>query len=367
MASSISARSGKRFGAGLVVGKFSPLHHGHRYLLERAHDECERLLVISYSRPEFPGCTKALRERWLARLAPLAHRLVIDAADCARWKGRADWELAMPGNDASDREQQAFCLALLRHQFPDLLLDAVFTSEAYGDSFASYLGGALNRPVIHRCIDRNRSTWPVSGSGLRSTGSGASVFCESDIFEDMRCSRIALVGAESTGKTTLCRDLADALDVLWVPEYGRELWLRHQGELTPEDLLDIARVQIEREDAAVRRARLEGASVVLCDTTPLTTLIYYRALFPHCSIPVELLALAERPYHQWWLCAPDFPMEQDGTRQDEIFREAQHRHYCAELEAREIPYLPLTGTLSEKKAHLSHSIKYQVASRWGHA
>ncbi|WP_347330480.1 AAA family ATPase [Marinimicrobium locisalis] len=362
MASSISKRAAKHFGTGLVVGKFSPLHHGHRYLLDRAHEECERLVVISYSRPEFPGCTKTLREHWLARWAPRAQRLVIDAADCARWQVSAEWALAMPDNGAADREQQAFCLALWRHLFPDVLLDAVFTSEAYGDSFASYLSEGLNRPVVHRCVDRKRLRWPVSGSGVRSTGMGGSSFCEGEILADMRCARIALVGAESTGKTTLCRELAESLGVPWVPEYGRELWVRRQGELTPEDLLEIARVQIEREDAAVRRARLEGASVVLCDTTPLTTLIYFRALFPGRPVPAELLALAERPYHQWWLCEPDFPLEQDGTRQDETFRQAQHHQYLAELEAREVSYLPLTGTLNEKKVRLSRYINNQVAS-----
>lgn len=363
MASSVSTRAAKRFRAGLVVGKFSPLHHGHRYLLDRAQDECEQLVVINYSRPEFPGCTKALREEWLARWAPRTHRLVIDAADCARWQRSADWALAMPDNDAPDREQQAFCLALLRYQFPDILIDAVFTSETYGDSFASYLSEGLNRPVVHRCVDRKRARWPVSGSGLRSAVTGGGSFCESEILEDMRCSLIALVGAESTGKTTLCRELAESLGVPWAPEYGRELWVRRRGELTPEDLLAIARVQVEREDEAVRRARLEGAWVVFCDTTPLTTLIYFHVLFPGRPVPAELLALAERPYHQWWLCAPDFPMEQDGTRQDETFRQAQHQHYRAELEARGIPYLLLTGTLSDKKARVSHSISHLVASR----
>ncbi|WVM93405.1 adenylyltransferase/cytidyltransferase family protein [Halopseudomonas pachastrellae] len=55
----------KHYRTGLVVGKFSPLHSGHRYLIDTATAACDQLLILSYSRPEFAGCTSALRQQWL--------------------------------------------------------------------------------------------------------------------------------------------------------------------------------------------------------------------------------------------------------------------------------------------------------------
>src|SRR3954470_23858219 len=72
------ALSMKRFRWGLVVGKFSPLHRGHEYLIGRAIERCENVAIISYSKPEFAGCEAARRERWLAALFPGTRRLVIN-------------------------------------------------------------------------------------------------------------------------------------------------------------------------------------------------------------------------------------------------------------------------------------------------
>src|SRR4051812_5145184 len=66
----------KRFRCGLVVGKFSPLHRGHEYVIRRAMEDCEEVAIISYSKPEYPGCQAIRRERWLAALFPQTRRLV---------------------------------------------------------------------------------------------------------------------------------------------------------------------------------------------------------------------------------------------------------------------------------------------------
>ena len=74
----------KRFGTGLVVGKFCPLHHGHQRLLDQAQLQCSELVVISYTKPEFAGCEPDRRDRWLASLYPNAVRLVLDRGASGR-------------------------------------------------------------------------------------------------------------------------------------------------------------------------------------------------------------------------------------------------------------------------------------------
>jgi HTH-type transcriptional repressor of NAD biosynthesis genes len=62
---------------GLVVGKFAPLHKGHEALIAFAQAQCDRLVILSYSKPELPGCPPDRRAVWLAALYPDALRLVL--------------------------------------------------------------------------------------------------------------------------------------------------------------------------------------------------------------------------------------------------------------------------------------------------
>jgi len=63
-----------RFSTGLVVGKFAPLHLGHEHLIRTAFAQCERVVILSYTRPEFPSCGPEQRRAWLAARFPEAIR-----------------------------------------------------------------------------------------------------------------------------------------------------------------------------------------------------------------------------------------------------------------------------------------------------
>jgi NadR type nicotinamide-nucleotide adenylyltransferase len=156
--------------------------------------------------------------------------------------------------------------------------------------------------------------------------------------------RLALLGGESTGKTTLARALAEQLHTAWVPEYGRELWERLRHTLSVEELLHVGRHQVELEDAAAA----ERSGWIVCDTTPLTTLQY--CLHDHGMAPEALQALARRPYHLTVVCEPDFDFVQDGCRRDDSFRQAQHAWTLAQLQAQGVPHLLVRGTVPQRVA-----------------
>ncbi len=331
-----------RFQTGLVVGKFSPLHAGHRYLLECAESACDQLIVLSYSRPEFAGCTADLRRLWLAQTMPGASHQVLDAADAVRLG------LSMPFNDASEESQRQFCADLIDRSL-QTPVDAVFSSEDYGQGFAAFLSTHWQQPVESVVVDRHRVRFPVSGSSLRiqpNTG-----WVEPAVYTAQTCQRIALIGAESTGKTLLSHWLAEQRGWPWVAEFGREFWHERGGVLTSDDLLTIARTQVNRENQAVQYALANGQAGIVCDTTPLTTLIYHQLMFDEPP-PAELVALAERPYHRVWLCSADFPMVQDGTRSPEAFRQQQQARYQIELAERDLEHHHLTGSLPERQHQL---------------
>ncbi len=165
--------------------------------------------------------------------------------------------------------------------------------------------------------------------------------------------RLALLGGESTGKTTLAQALAAQLGTAWVPEYGRQRWEELRATLGVDELLRVARQQVALEDAAAAHS----TGWLVCDTTPLTTLQY--CLHDHGHAPLELLALARRPYDLLVVCEPDFSFVQDGCRRDDDFRRAQHAWTLARLHEQGLPYLSVGGPVRSRVAQVLRHIAAQ--------
>jgi HTH-type transcriptional regulator, transcriptional repressor of NAD biosynthesis genes len=329
-----------RFASGLVVGKFCPLHRGHELVIRRALDECERVLVLSWSRPELPGCEPERRARWLARLFPDAEALVLTDETLAALHPPPDFA-ALPGNDGDPALLRRFTAWICEAAW-NVRPEAVFTSERDAADFAAELTSFHARrdparpPVAAVVVDPARREAPISGSRLRENIHAHREWLSPAVYRDF-VKRIVLLGGESTGKSTLAAALAAELATVHVPEYGRELWLARAGQLAFADLLHIAEQQIAREEAAAAHAR----EWLVCDTSPLTTLFYSHHLFGRADPALE--ALASRPYHLTILCEPDFPFVQDGTREPPAFRDRQHAWYLDQLSRRAVPFLSATG------------------------
>jgi HTH-type transcriptional repressor of NAD biosynthesis genes len=153
---------------------------------------------------------------------------------------------------------------------------------------------------------------------------------------------IAILGGESTGKSTLSEHLAAHLHTVYTTEYGRDLWLEKKGQLVFADLLLIGEKQIELENELAKQAN----EYLICDTTPLTTLFYSLNSFDKADLKLKILA--EREYDYTFLCQPDFPFVQDGARTGDEFRMLQDRWYREELEKRAIKYYEVSGSLEQR-------------------
>ncbi len=128
---------------------------------------------------------------------------------------------------------------------------------------------------------------------------------------------IAIVGAESTGKTALARSLAQrlaghtGLRCTWVPEYLRE-WCEAMAR-TPhaEEQRAIAEEQVRRIDEACTRF-----DVVIADTTALMTAVYSELLFADTSLYSMALAHQRSRFALTLLTAVDLPWVADGHMRD---------------------------------------------------
>jgi NadR type nicotinamide-nucleotide adenylyltransferase len=158
--------------------------------------------------------------------------------------------------------------------------------------------------------------------------------------------RIAILGAESTGKSTLAETLARHYGTVWVPEYLRE-FVDTMGRVPFEhDQLAIARTQRTREDAMA--SLMEAGGLLFCDTTPLMTAVYSRVYWGRA--PAELLELeAAHDYALTFVAAPDLPWVPDGLqRESEAVRMRVHETLLAVLRERGIEYTLVTGELAQR-------------------
>jgi NadR type nicotinamide-nucleotide adenylyltransferase len=160
--------------------------------------------------------------------------------------------------------------------------------------------------------------------------------------------RIAILGAESSGKSTLAVALAEQYHTVWVPEYLREFVDTHQRVPREEDQYAIALTQLTREnDAAMRASRY-----LFCDTTPLMTALYSRVYWGRVDAQLaELDSMHE--YALTLVTAPDGPWMPDGLqRESEAVRQSVHALVLANLTARGIPHTVVAGQPDQRMAQV---------------
>lgn len=160
----------------------------------------------------------------------------------------------------------------------------------------------------------------------------------------MSVERIAILGAESTGKSTLTAALAAAYDTAWVPEYLREFVEVSQRVPFEDDQIGIARTQLLREDALAARAH----GLLFCDTTPLMTAVYSDIYWGR--VPPALDALARsHDYAITLVVAPDGPWIPDGLQRESAeVRLRVHAALLARLQDQQIDFTLLTGPLAQR-------------------
>ncbi|TFY97141.1 AAA family ATPase [Ramlibacter humi] len=175
--------------------------------------------------------------------------------------------------------------------------------------------------------------------------------------------KVALLGAESTGKTTLAGALARALQarghrVAAVGEYLRE-WCEREGRTPrPEEQLPIAEEQERRVDAAAAQA-----DIVIADTTSLMVAIYSAMLFDDGTL-YRFALERQRGYDLTLVTGLDIPWVADGLQRDgehvrgpvdELVREA--------LRKASVPYRVVYGTGEDRLANALQPVLEKLGER----
>lgn len=314
---------------GLTLGKFAPLHRGHQHLIETALAEVDHLVVAIYDAPDVTDVPLEVRAAWLRELYPSIE--VIEVRNGPTEVG---------DSPEIRRRHEQHLLALLDGR----RITHFYSSEFYGEHVSAALG------AVDRRVDPARSRFPVSGSAVRADPYGQRQWIHPRVYRDLIVN-VVLLGAPCTGKTTLARALAEEYGTVWMPEYGREYWERHQvnRRLTPHQLVEIAEGHLERENALL----LEANRCLFTDTNALTTrlfaLAYHGSADPRLK---ELAALAERRYDLIVVCDTDIPYVDTWDRSGEADRATFQQRVLEDLRGRGLSYITVRGSVAERVAQV---------------
>ncbi|MFH1047490.1 MAG: AAA family ATPase [Patescibacteria group bacterium] len=304
----------KQFQTGVVVGKFYPPHRGHKYLIDTAIAQSERAVVLVTDTPNLEISAET-RAEWLREIHPKTEVRVIP-------------DICMD-NDS---------IAWAKHtiDFLGYVPEAAFTSENYGIAWSEAMGCA------HVCVDQARRTFPVSGTKVRSNPMANWEYLEPPVRAHY-AKRVCLLGAESTGTSTLAKDLADHYNTAWVPEYGRFYsdgkYTAQGSKWRTDEFVHIAEQQARTEDWLVRSAN----RVLICDTDPFATSIWHERYIGEPS--PEVVAIADsRHYDLYILTGDEIPFVQDGLRDGEHIRHQMTRRFEQALNESGRGFIKVIGT-----------------------
>lgn len=166
--------------------------------------------------------------------------------------------------------------------------------------------------------------------------------------EPARLARIAIVGGESTGKSTLVTDLAQALDTEFAAEFAREYLTPKDGQYTLPESLTIIEGQLKWEDEAATRANDANKPLIICDTEAISTMLWAEWNFGE-SLPQVHELIKDRHYDLFVLCSPtDMAWDDDGLRKSPTSREWFTKQFIEQLSSRNRPYIQVQGTREER-------------------
>lgn len=318
----------KKFNHGLIIGKFYPFHRGHQYLIETGLAQSQSLTVILCQTDRYV-IPPEVRTSWLTETFPGLDVRIF----------RHDASLDSNSTDVSE------VWAKLTVEFLGFVPDVVFSSESYGDNYAHFMGSK------HVLVDLERRKFPISATKIRSDVQKYWNFLP-ETTRGFYLPKIVVLGAESTGTTTLAKDLAIHYQTVWVSEYGRfyyegKMFTKNASQWQTPEFIHIATLQNQMEDSLIKKAN----RLLICDTDAFATTLWHERYVGTLSPELEKIVKREKPL-LYIVTDVDIPFVQDGTRDGEHIRSKMHQRFIDRLKENNLPYFLVSGS-KEKRLKLA--------------
>lgn len=317
----------KRYGHGLVLGKFMPPQLGHLHLIDTAASQCKMLhvMICSDETQPIPG---RLRYEWLKQI----------------YIGRKDIEIIWceDPNPPYPEFAESVESFYMDYWVPSVYsyikkLDVVFTSEFYGDEFARYLG------VEHVMVDQPRHAYAVSATAIRNDPYGNWDFIPDNV-KHYYMKKIVIMGPESTGKTTLVENLGKHFNAPTVEEFGRTY-----TSVVPSKEMNAMDFDAIAVGHSMLIQSVKPSKALFIDTEAMTTKIFGEMYLGE-SFKSEVIEqiIDEQDFDLYLLLDIDVPWVDDGTRDFPTKRESHLNRIKAELESWGISYTLISGSYAER-------------------
>lgn len=306
-----------------VFGKFLPFHKGHEAMIRFAMTECDCLSVlICGSDRETVSCDT--RKKWISQTFPDQPNLDIQIFEYK--------ESEYPNTSVSSQSVSRVWATKFKELFPGHSL--LITSEPYGNFVADYMN------IKHIPFDIERMTYPVSSSLISGNLAVNWHFLPDSVKPDYVV-KIAILGTESTGKTTLTEKLAGYYNCGCVLEAGREL-IPNSKSFEYNDLYTVANEHAKN----IRKAVLDNPLIII-DTDIHITKSYAKFMFNKDLQVSEDIYDANKSNLYLYL-NNDVNFIQDGTRLDERERNLLDISHRRTLINHCVSFVEITGNWQQR-------------------
>jgi len=333
---------------GVIFGKFFPFHYGHLSIINRALTECEKVfVVVCANEGSQPSGQK--RAYWIQQSAPKAEVLLTDDL--------CSWHFSKPCVES--------CTDLWKNRTAELIpceIDLVYSSESYGEEFSKAISAR------HVSVDPMREVHSISGSQIRSNLTDNWHHLPQIVKAGLH-RKVTILGAESSGTTTLACDLAAKLNVPWVAEVGRtvswELSIRHGGmENVAWDesiFWRILRKQASAEVDVVYSSQQfvvsEIGPWIVCDTDAVATVVWWERYLSSTSDSAWKFAQASLADVYVITDPNDVEFEQDGIRDGEHLRNEMHDSFIEMAKKTGNPVIIASGNRHQRVSYVVDQLR----------
>ena len=149
---------------GFTIGKFAPLHKGHQFLIETAMKEMDEFYIVVYDTDLIKNSVQE-RANWIKKLYPKANII---------------YAFNSPKQYGLDKESVNIQMNYLSKLIKDVPVTHFYSSEPYGEKVAEFLN------IENRIVDKERISFPVSASKIRTDSNSNSQYLEEFVYKEFK-------------------------------------------------------------------------------------------------------------------------------------------------------------------------------------
>lgn len=149
---------------GFTIGKFAPLHKGHQFLIETAMKEMDEFYIVVYDTDLIKNSVQE-RADWIKKLYPKANII---------------YAFNSPKQYGLDKESVNIQMNYLSKLIKDVPVTHFYSSEPYGEKVAEFLN------IENRIVDKERISFPVSASKIRTDSNSNSQYLEEFVYKEFK-------------------------------------------------------------------------------------------------------------------------------------------------------------------------------------